>query len=130
MTLRRQEERAKTAWPDVYGYLNSGVVAVRPTPQAMKFLKLWQLEVDRTPSKSDQHALNNIVRKATDLTIYNRIFKLDDIKIKVVSTDDFNNYYAPEEPKSGTCVLHFKRDVRGREVMADWIEKTKPENLK
>lgn len=129
VTMRRPSERGGTLWADVYGYLNAGVIAFRPTPQAMKFVKMWQLEVDRTESRSDQHALNNLVRKATDLRHYNRVFRLEDIKIKILATEQFNNYYAPEPPLPNTCIMHFKKDVRARESIAEWIEKTKPENL-
>lgn len=129
VTMRRPNERGLSSRPELWGYLNAGFVAFRPTPQAMKFLKMWQLEVERVATGSDQHAMNNIVRKVTDLRHYNRIFKLEDIKIKILATEQFNNYYAPEPPMPNTCVMHFKHNVRAVNSIEEWIEKTKPENL-
>lgn len=128
-TMRRPSERGASGWPDVYGYLNTGFVAMRATPATMSFLKLWQLEVDKTESKSDQHAANNLVRRCTDLTEYDKTFQLGNCWIRILKTEEYNYYYLPTPPLPTTKVVHMKKDVRQRESVDEWIEKTKPENL-
>lgn len=123
VTMRRPSERGATEWPEMYGYLNAGVMMARATPKAMQFFKMVQLEVEHTASRSDQHALNNIVRRATDLTRYHETFLLDGIKIHVLPTEEYNFYYLPEVPGPQARIIHMKLDVRQRLSFDDEVVK-------
>lgn len=106
VTLRRPEERNIDQFSHVSGYLNAGVIFFKNTPQAHKFVDMWIDELSQTTTGSDQEALNRVVMKATDLTQYGD-FNLDDIKIKVLPTDIYNNHYFKEN-QSEAQILHFK----------------------
>ncbi len=120
VTMRRQSDRGRSDWPDVYGYLSAGVVFIRHTHAAFNFLSMWIDEVPKTPSFSDQHALNNIVRRVADLTKYNQVYEYNGIMIKVLFTEDYNWIYLPEEPKPFTKILHCKTDLRPNVDLVSW----------
>lgn len=123
VTMRRQKDRGRSDWPEVYGYLQAGVVFFAPTIAAAVFAKRWQNEVPNTPSNSDQHALNNLVLRGTDLTEYDRVFLLDGIRVLVLSTEEYNWCYLPEEPLPMTRVLHAKTDIRDKVNLKEWTER-------
>ena len=124
VTMRRPHEWGRTEWPELYGFLNSGFVFIRNTILGRLFCKMWIEEIPLTKSKSDQNALNNIVRHSTDLREYNRVFlSREGIRIKVLKTDEYNWIYAPEEPLPTTKVLHFKKDIRDKLDIHEWCRR-------
>lgn len=124
VTMRRPDERGRSDWPDVYGYLNAGVIFFAPTIAACLFIKRWENEVKETPSNSDQHALNNLVRQVTDLTEYDKVFLFEGVRVLVLSTDEYNWYYFPAEPTPDTKILHCKTDLRDRVNLKEWTERS------
>jgi len=118
VTMRRPEERGATHWPTFYGFLNAGVMFFNHTPEAFKFLDLWESELPNSRANSDQEALNLLVLQATDLSEYNKVFVWNGIRIKVFSCDQYNFFYWPENPKSATKIVHCKTDRRM--ALTDW----------
>jgi len=118
VTMRRKEERGASPWPYVYGFINTGVLFLNYSSAAFKFLRLWESEILKTKSQSDQEALNRMVLKASDLTEYDKVFQWNGINIKVFRCDDYNFYYWPQEPFSTTKILHAKTDRRA--ALCDW----------
>ena len=118
VTMRRPEERGKTSNPLFYSFLNAGVMFFNYTRAALDFLDMWQAEVGRTKNNSDQQALNVLVLHATDLTEYNRVFRIGNIRIKIFKTDDYNFYYFPQDPLPTTKIVHCKTDRR--EALFEW----------
>lgn len=118
VTMRRPEERGATKWPTFYGFANAGVMFFNHTPAAFEFIEMWIREIEMTVSMSDQEALNRLVLQATDFTEYNKVFRLGNIRIKVLRCDEYNFYYWPQEPLPETCILHAKTDRR--EAFEDW----------
>lgn len=118
VTMRRPHERGLTQWPSLYGFLNAGVAFFNHTPAALEFIDLWMRELDNSPSRSDQEALNLLVLQATDLTEYDKIFRLGNIRIKIFRTDEMNFYYWPEEVGEETKIIHIKTDRRA--ALDDW----------
>ena len=118
VTMRRPEERGATYWPSLYGFLNAGVLFFNHTPGAFRFIDLWDRELENSKANSDQEALNMVVLQATDLIEYDKIFVWNGIRIKVFRCDYYNFYYWPQEPLSGTKIVHCKTDKRM--AMEDW----------
>lgn len=124
VTMRRMSDRGRSNWPDVYGYLQAGVVFLAPTNSAIQFVKEWIVEVLKTPSQSDQHALNNLVRQATDLSQYNKVYNLRGCRIRVLEGEEYNWCYLPQEPRPDTKILHCKTDLRAHVDLKAWTQRT------
>lgn len=118
VTMRRPEERGATKWPTHYGFANTGVLFFNHTPAAFEFIEMWIREIEMSMSLSDQEALNRLVLQATDFTEYNKVFRLGNIRIKVLDTDTYNFYYWPQEPHKMTRIVHCKSDRRAS--FEDW----------
>jgi len=118
VTMRPQEMRGATKWPLIYGYLNSGILFFNYTAAAFSFLDMWEKAVNGNHSKSDQEGLNTLVLQATDLTKYNKTFKLRNIRIKVFHCDIYNFFYWPKKPLLTTKIVHCKTDKR--DALEDW----------
>jgi len=109
VTLRRQGEIDNTPTPELTGGLNSGVVFINKTSEALDFLQEWE----QRNGKTDQQALNSMVEEVTGFTKYNTIFKRKGVKIKIFTTDRYNCYYFDQSLNStDNRILHFKKDVR------------------
>jgi Nucleotide-diphospho-sugar transferase len=98
--------------------VNTGVMFFNKTPAALEFISLWIAEVNAVHSHSDQEALNRLVLRATDLTRYNEVFRLGNIRIKVLACEEYNFYYWPQEPMPSTKIVHCKTDRRA--ALTDW----------
>jgi len=113
VTMRRQEERGKSPYPSISGYINAGVLFINNTKGARKFIDMWIKEIPNTKSGSDQEALNSLIKQVTDFKggCYNKIYNLDDIKIKIFKTDIYNHYYFDETLEQAK-IVHFKGSRR------------------
>jgi galactosyl transferase GMA12/MNN10 family/Nucleotide-diphospho-sugar transferase len=118
VTMRRRAERGATAWPLLYGFVNTGVVFFNHTAGAFQFLDEWDKALENSTADSDQEALNMVVLQATDLTEYDKVFVWKGIRIKIFRCDDYNFYYWPQEPLPNTKIVHCKTNVR--EAIEDW----------
>jgi len=106
VTMRRQSERGGTLFTDITGYLNAGVLFFNDTEGARSFVHEW--EEKTIELRSDQHALNELVREVTDLTEYNKIFVRDGVRIKILECDEYNYYHLKEGVSDKAKILHFK----------------------
>jgi hypothetical protein len=123
VTMRGQDERMSYRWPEIFGFLNAGFIVIRPTIGAAKFLDKWVEQTRTVYSRSDQHALNNVVRQFTDLREYNKVFEFDGMRVKILSCEEYNWIYLPTEPKPFTKVLHAKKDVREKIDLEAWTSR-------
>lgn len=119
VTLKRQCERTATAHPNIYGYLNAGVIFVCPTPEAFHLCSMWHAYTCAkrvTESQSDQEALNRLLIEGSSMESdsYNTTVQLPACKIRILRTDDYNWSYFNEPLPETTKILHFKTDVRER----------------
>jgi len=107
VTLRRPIPR------DMYHYfsglLNSGVIFFKNNDNGKRFVDIWEASLEKAISKGDQEALN-IATGITDDTKVGDVLETNGIRIKVLSCDEYNFFYFPEENKAK--VLHYKGNVR------------------
>ena len=94
------------------GLLNAGVIFFHNCNNTKKFLKLWRAELPNGKWRTDQEALNVVTgvkrRNKPGNILYN-----GDIKIRILSCDEYNFFYFPEAvDKDKVKVLHFKGDTR------------------
>ncbi len=107
VTLRRKT--VKDQYHYFSGLLNSGVIFFKNNENGKRFIDIWEESFSKARSGGDQEALN-IATCITDETKYGDILIRDGIKIKVLSCDDYNFFYFPEE--NSAKVRHYKGDVR------------------
>lgn len=107
VTMRRANENKHSIYPMFDGYINSGVMLLRNNACTRGFIQRWIDALPTAPTLVDQEALN-MVLGAPDLTECNRIYDVGNVKVMVLSTDEYNFYYFPDEPHEYTKVLHFK----------------------
>jgi len=115
VTMRRKEERGGSHFPDISGYLNSGVIFLNNTIATKRFVEEWNEITQRLDPQSDQYGINELVRQVTDLTEYNKVFVREDgLRIKVFECDEYNYYYLKENVSNKAKILHFKGQYRKR----------------
>lgn len=107
VTLRRQG--AKDAYYNYSGLLNAGVIFFKNNLNASRFIDRWEKELPNGKYKTDQEALN-IVTGVNEHTKVGDVIEKNGIKIKILSCDEYNFFYFPEENEAR--ILHFKGDVR------------------
>ena len=54
-------------YPEMSAYLNAGVIFFKKSPETLRFIRVWMKEVKQCGTRSDQHALTNLVRRAFGL---------------------------------------------------------------
>ncbi|MFA5396042.1 MAG: putative nucleotide-diphospho-sugar transferase [Methanogenium sp.] len=91
ITVRKPEEVERFINHEFMGAVNTGVIIFRKTEATMKFIDSWIEETKKC--FTDQSSFNNIVRKFIDLTKMNQVVEKDDLKVKLLSTEVYNNYY-------------------------------------
>jgi hypothetical protein len=123
-TMRRQNEKA-TPYPLWSGFINAGVIFFKYNANTLKFIDLWIEEINNTMYFSDQEAINRLVLRCSELneSCYGNIFNLDGIKIKILTTDEYNYYYYPKRPDYNTKILHLKTNIRQNNDILNWFEK-------
>lgn len=86
-------------------YINAGVIFFKNNTKARKFIDLW----DQKIIDSDQRALNDLLEENVSKFNYGDTFTLDDIKVKVLSCKEYNNYkYKEIEAGDNIKIIHFK----------------------
>lgn len=126
VTMRGQSERYTYA-PLLNGLINAGVCFFHNTKNTLDFINLWIKELKNTMYLSDQEALNRLVLRCCELKedCYNNVYKLGDIKIKILKTDEYNYYYYPILPDKNTKILHLKTNLRNNNEkdMLEWFSR-------
>jgi len=113
VTMRRQRERGKSRFPNMWGYLNTGVIFFNHTDKASEFIDKWEEKRLTLVPQDNQYALNELVREVTDLTEYDKVFVRDDgIRIKVFRCEEYNCFYFQEGISDEAKILHFKGRYR------------------
>jgi len=107
VTLRRPAP--KDAYFKYSGLLNAGVIFFKNNQRAREFINRWEYELPNGEHKTDQEALNLSCQIDTNTKV-NDTIKIDDIKIKILSCDEYNFIYMPEE--NDARIIHFKGDTR------------------
>ena len=107
VTLRRPAQKDK--YYKYSGLLNAGVIFVSNNNNGRRFIKIWKDELPNGEHKTDQEALNLAVG-VNENTKYGQFIIKDGIRIKILSCNDYNFFYFPEE--NTAKILHFKGDVR------------------
>ena len=97
-----------------WGYINAGVIFIKPSIQTMKFLELWKNTIKISKYNSDQHALNLILLKHDNLIERNKTLNIDDIKIKLLETDIYNNYYKNIKENDSIKIVHYNNPNKDR----------------
>jgi len=124
VTLRTMHEKTISAFnhrdSEWCGYINAGVIFMRPSKKLIKFLIRWQYETAKSQYNSDQHALNNILLQYSTLTRHGEIIDIDGLKIKILNTEEYNWYYWPKDPLLKTKILHFKEHKKNPECLKRW----------
>lgn len=88
--------------------INAGIVFVRKTPNAIKFIKQWIALCDN--DISDQPPLNRlaeVVCADIDSTVVR-----NDVKIKVYPCAIYNNFYFAKKDRPGIKIKHYKSKLR------------------
>lgn len=122
VTMRTPEESNKV-YNEWAGYINAGVMFFKPSDKILKFLDLWQEESLKSEFNSDQHAINKILLRYSDLSNRNCIIFADDIRVKIFMTETYNFYYWPFEPSINTKIIHLKEHRNIPECMNTWGNK-------
>jgi len=113
VTMRKKIERGRTKYPDISGYLQAGVVFFNNTDKARQFVELWEAVTPGLYPQSDQYGLNELVREATDLTEYDKVFTTKDgIRVKVFKCEVYNYYYFDGGVKDEARIVHFRGSKR------------------
>lgn len=125
VTMRSQSARETwTPWPEIFSFLNAGVIVLQDTAGAREFIRRWMTLTESIYSGSDQHALNVLVRQTCHLdgSCYNGTFDLGGIKIRVLHCDEWNFIDLPaREPCLNTKILHLKRNIRSDATWQRWL---------
>ncbi len=113
ITIRPKQEK-EVYCPLSNGMSNAGVCFFKYNENTLNFVDLWIKEIKNTIFLSDQEALNRLLLRCCDITnyTYNTIYKLGEIKILILNTEEYNYYHCPFEPNKDTKILHFTRNVR------------------
>lgn len=102
--------------------INAGVVFVRHTETAKKFLKSWAEKV----RKSDQEALNSLCPVFEEEL--NKVVMRHETKIKVFPCKVYNNFFF-NKPQDDAKIIHYKsstsRHLYPFEISLDWEFKKK-----
>lgn len=118
-TLRSREEHDLVPQSEKlrYAYINAGVIFIRNTQATRDFVDRWILEVDKTESKSDQEALNNLLLlSGYEWGTFQDLYRA---RIMTVPTELWNYYRFEFGVPKTAKVLHFKVDKR--HYLEPWI---------
>ena len=74
------------------------------------FIDEWIRTIPMTTTVTDQEALNRLILPYMDVSLTGRVYHAMDIRVLLLTTDEFNFYYFPEPPQPTTRILHFKGD--------------------
>jgi hypothetical protein len=107
VTMRRPTENVNSEHRMFDGYINSGVILLRNNQATRDFIQLWIDTWPTAPTLVDQEALNMVLH-ADKMKEINVIYQIGNVKVMLLSTDEYNFYYFPDEPHEYTKVLHFK----------------------
>jgi hypothetical protein len=107
VTKRFPKEISKFAngkdWEYVGGS-NAGVIFFRNNDKARKFVDMWDDAID----DCDQRGLNALVMDQVLKANLNDTFMIDDIKVRVLSSEIYNNYKYRHNKSKKTIIVHFK----------------------
>jgi len=87
--------------------INAGVVFIKKTPSAIKFMKKWIAQCEK--ATSDQTALNKLLLvKSADIdTVLDR----QGAKVRCFACDSYNNFYF-KKPQLRAKIIHYKSKHR------------------
>jgi len=125
VTMRRPTENVESANRMFDGYINSGVIFLKNNQKTRDFIQLWIDTWPTAPTLVDQEALNMALH-ADKMKERNAIYDIDGVKVLVLTTEEYNNYYLPHElPQANTKVLHFKglKNEEQRKYFFMYLEK-------
>ena len=103
VTLRRLTDRVNKKFFE--GYLNTGVMFFKNNSQSRKFCDLWQENIKE--NECDQDGANKLLLKYSKLEQFNEIIEIEGIKVKILSAEEYNFFYFPEDSTQAK-VLHYK----------------------
>lgn len=127
VTLRNNIERQSIKWHANWSaYINAGVIFLKPSMKVLNFLDIWNRETMSSFYNSDQHGLNNILFRYSKLNKIEEIIKIDDIRIKIFSTEEYNWYYWPNLPIEKTKIVHLKGNSQKDPKIFDMWKNYKP----
>lgn len=101
LTAKRGYERNLDDFGHISGWVNAGVIFVRNTDGAKRFLDYWVKEMPNTDSGSDQEALTTLFKDPPK-----------GILVHKFKTDEYNYYYFDEPIPNKTKILHFKGNYK------------------
>ena len=88
--------------------INAGIVFIRKTPQALKFINEWISLSDQ--DISDQPPLNKLA-SVVCADIGSTVVR-NDVKIKVYPCAVYNNFYFAKKDRPGIKIKHYKSKLR------------------
>jgi Nucleotide-diphospho-sugar transferase len=120
-TARRIADRRLNLEGDILtGLVNAGVAFFKPTDAAREFLWQWAEQVGKEPSQSDQIALNRILIPDFKRNHENPEFNCLGARVNLMTTDEFNFHYYPQEPLPRTKIVHFRSGGQLGEAVKNW----------
>jgi len=88
--------------------INAGIVFIKKTSAAKKFIKEWMILSDQ--GKSDQPPLNKLASVVS--ADVNKTLIRNNVKIKVFPCAIYNNFYFAKKDKPGIKIKHYKSKLR------------------
>jgi hypothetical protein len=108
VTLKRIKERDKLKFFEAY--TNTGVIFFKNNENSNRFLKMWKDNFVEDNSfeclGTDQAAINRLLLKYSLLDKF-EIIDVDGIKVKLLTTDEYNFFYFKEDD-SKAKIIHYK----------------------
>jgi len=120
VTLRRIEDRT-TMFMEKFKFINSGVMFFKNNKASRKFCDLWLENIGQ--DDCDQDGLNNLLLKYSKLEKYGEIIPVEGINVKILSCEEYNFFYFPED-SSKARVLHYKGFSFRKEKVYEYSQAT------
>jgi len=110
-------------YPEMSAYLNAGVMFFNRTENTKRFLRIWNREVKKTDTGSDQHALQNIVSRVWDPFKWymNDIREYKGIRIKLFDSTIYNYNGRAALVWNDPKIVHHVVTTQGdKKICEDW----------